>query len=50
MRPALYFLFAFCAVTAPAQELLRQQIRTIAIEAHGKVSVAQNHATIKGAN
>jgi beta-lactamase class A len=27
-------------VTAPAQELLRQQIRTIAIEAHGKVSVA----------
>jgi beta-lactamase class A len=40
MRPALYFLFAFCAVTAPAQELLRQQIRTIAIEAHGKVSVA----------
>jgi beta-lactamase class A len=31
--------FTLCAVSAPAQELLRQQIRAIAIEAHGKVSV-----------
>jgi beta-lactamase class A len=40
MRPALYFLFTLFAVSAPAQELLRQQIRAIAVEAHGKVSVA----------
>jgi beta-lactamase class A len=40
MRPALYVLFTLCAVSAPAQELLRQQIRAIAIEANGKVSVA----------
>jgi beta-lactamase class A len=40
MRPALYFFFAFCAVTAPAQELLRQEIGAIAVEARGKVSVA----------
>lgn len=39
MRPVL-FLFTFCAVAAPAQEAVRQQIRAIAIEAHGKVSVA----------
>jgi beta-lactamase class A len=41
MRPALYLLlFTFCALSAQAQEALRQQIRAIAIEAHGKVSVA----------
>jgi beta-lactamase class A len=40
MRPALYLLFSLCAISAPAQPLLREQIRYIAIEAHGKVSVA----------
>jgi beta-lactamase class A len=40
MRLALYFLFTLCAVSVPAQELLRQQIGAIAIEARGKVSVA----------
>ncbi len=41
MRPALYLLlFAFCALSAQPQESLRQQIRAIAIEAHGQVSVA----------
>lgn len=40
MRPALYLLFSLCAISAPAQPLLREQIRAIAIEAHGKVSVA----------
>jgi beta-lactamase class A len=40
MRLALCFLFTLCAVSAHAQELLRQQIRAIAVEAHGKVSVA----------
>ena len=40
MRPALYLLFSLCAISAPAQQPLRQQIRAIAIEAHGKVSVA----------
>ena len=40
MRLALYLLFTLSALSAPAQEPLRQQIRTIAIEAHGKVSVA----------
>ena len=41
MRPVLYlFLFTFCALSAQAQESLRQQIRAIAIESHGKVSVA----------
>jgi beta-lactamase class A len=40
MRPALYFLFSLCAVSAPAQSLLREQIRVIANQAHGKVSVA----------
>jgi beta-lactamase class A len=40
MRLALYFFFTLWAVPAPAQKLLRQQIRAIAIEAHGKVSVA----------
>lgn len=38
MRLAL--LFTACAVSALAQEPLRQQIRAIAHEAHGKVSVA----------
>ena len=38
MRLAL--LFSLVAVSAPAQEPLRQQIRAIAREAHGKVSVA----------
>ena len=40
MRLALYLLFSLCAISAPAQPLLREQIRYIAIEAHGKVSVA----------
>ena len=41
MRPALYLLlFTFCALSAQPQESLRQQIRAIAIEAHGQVSVA----------
>ena len=41
MRLALYLLlFTFCALSAQAQEPLRQQIRAIAIDAHGKVSVA----------
>src|ERR1700722_17845549 len=38
MRFAL--LFALAAIFAPAQEPLRQQIRAMALEAHGKVSVA----------
>jgi beta-lactamase class A len=40
MRLALYSLFTLCAVSASAQQSLRQQVRAIAIEAHGKVSVA----------
>jgi beta-lactamase class A len=40
MRLALYFLLTLCAVSVPAQELLRQKIRAIASDAHGKVSVA----------
>jgi beta-lactamase class A len=40
MRLAPYLLFTSCALSAHAQEALRQQIRAIAIEAHGKVSVA----------
>jgi beta-lactamase class A len=40
MRPAPYLLFSLCAVSAPAQPLLREQIRYIVIKAHGKVSVA----------
>jgi beta-lactamase class A len=40
MRLALYSLFTLCAVSASAQKPLRQQIRDIANEAHGKVSVA----------
>jgi beta-lactamase class A len=40
MRLALYSLFTLCAVSASAQQPLRQQIRDIANEAHGKVSVA----------
>jgi beta-lactamase class A len=40
MRPALYFLISLYAVSAPAQSLLKEQIRAIAVEAHGKVSVA----------
>lgn len=40
MRLTLYFLFTLSAVSAVAQEPLRQQIRAIAREAHGKVSVA----------
>jgi beta-lactamase class A len=40
MRLAPCFLLAFHVVSANAQELLRQQIRAIAVDAHGKVSVA----------
>jgi beta-lactamase class A len=40
MRLAPCFLLTFCAVSANAQALLRQQIRAIAVDAHGKVSVA----------
>ena len=40
MRLALCSLFTLCAVSASAQQSLRQQVRAIAIEAHGKVSVA----------
>ena len=40
MRLARYLLFTLSALSAQAQEPLRQQIRAIAIEAHGKVSVA----------
>jgi beta-lactamase class A len=40
MRLALCSLFTLCAVSASAQQPLRQQIRDIANEAHGKVSVA----------
>jgi len=40
MRLAPYLLFISCALSANGQEALRQQIRAIAIEAHGKVSVA----------
>lgn len=39
-RMRLALLFSLVAVSAPAQEPLRQQIRAIAREAHGKVSVA----------
>jgi beta-lactamase class A len=38
MRPVLFFVFFAASVVA--QEPLRQQIRSIAAEAHGKVSVA----------
>ena len=37
---ALFLIFILSAVYAPAQEFLRQQIRAIAIDAHGKVAVA----------
>lgn|ERR1700685_3100113 len=40
MRLAVYLLLILSAVYAPAQEFLRQQIRAIAIQAHGKVAVA----------
>jgi beta-lactamase class A len=40
MLLALYSFFTLCAVSASAQQPLRQQIRDIANEAHGKVSVA----------
>src|ERR1700733_3109163 len=40
MRLAPYLLFTLSALSAQAQEPLRQQIRAIAIEAHGKVAVA----------
>jgi beta-lactamase class A len=40
MRLALCLLFTLTALSAQAQESLRQEIRAIAIEAHGKVSVA----------
>jgi beta-lactamase class A len=40
MRRALLSLLILCAVPASAQQVLRQRIRAIAIEAHGKVSVA----------
>jgi beta-lactamase class A len=40
MRLAPYLLFASWALCAHAQEALRQEIRAIAIEAQGKVSVA----------
>jgi beta-lactamase class A len=40
MRTTLYFVVALWAVSAHAQEPLRQQIRAIAADAHGKVSVA----------
>jgi beta-lactamase class A len=40
MRITLYFLVTLYAVSGHAQEPLRQQIRAIAGDAHGKVSVA----------
>ncbi len=40
MRLALFLILILSAVYAPAQEFLRQQIRAIAIDAHGKVAVA----------
>jgi beta-lactamase class A len=40
MRPILFSLFALFAVSTPAQQTLQEQIRTIAIEARGKVWVA----------
>lgn len=40
MRPFLFLLFALCAVSTSAQQSLSEQIRTIAIQAHGNVSVA----------
>ena len=40
MRLALCLLFTLTALSAQAQESLGHQIRAIAIEAHGKVSLA----------
>lgn len=40
MRLVPYFFFTLCIVSASAQETLRQQVRAIAAEAHGTVSVA----------
>jgi beta-lactamase class A len=40
MRPALSLLIALSALSASAQPPLLQKIRTLALEAHGKVAVA----------
>jgi len=40
MRAILFSLFSLCAMSTSAQQSLSEQIRSIAIEAHGKVSVA----------
>lgn len=40
MRIAFYFLLTLAAVSAPAQQALKRQIRGIAGQAHGKVAVA----------
>jgi beta-lactamase class A len=40
MRAILFSLLTLCAISTSAQQSLTEQIRTIALQAHGKVSVA----------